>query len=119
MSRFPQKKNGVDRRRDYARAQMRQTLRGWRYVRLLREIAAQCDDVEPERVPALRLKADIYRGLLAKVLPDLRAIEVSGHVEHRHVEDLTDAELTEYLGPRSSEGTAETPAGPPEPAAVH
>ena len=104
-------RTGKARRIAAAREGTRNSLRAGQYIRRLREIANQCDTVEPERVPALRLKADIYRNLLSKVLPDLKAIEHSGGFEHRHVTDLSDAELADIAAGRSA-GVAETPGGP-------
>lgn len=42
------------------------------------EIADEAQTCDADRVPALRLRADIYSRLLAKCLPDLKAIEVTG-----------------------------------------
>jgi len=97
---------------------MRMQMRGWQYVRRLREIADKCDTVESGQVPALRLKADIYRGLLAKCLPDLKAIEHSGTVSHRRVEDLSDAELAAIIA-GSGARDAEAPTGETEPSELH
>ncbi|MBA3564582.1 MAG: hypothetical protein H0W33_11370 [Gammaproteobacteria bacterium] len=54
------------------------------YVRRLQEIAEMVETVEPSQVPALRLKADIYSRLLAKCLPDLKAVEQSVDIRQRH-----------------------------------
>lgn len=96
---------------------MRKAMRGWQYVRRLREIADQCDEPEAN-IPALRLKADIYKGLLAKCLPDLKAIEHSGTVTNRHVSDLSDAELAAIATGRG-EGVADAQGSATEPPAVH
>jgi hypothetical protein len=86
-------RNGRGRRIAAAREGVRTKLRAFEYVRRLREIAEKCDSAEPAQIPAMRLKADIFLRLLGKVLPDLKAIEHTGVVEHRTVEEMTDAEL--------------------------
>jgi hypothetical protein len=72
----------AQRRREEAREGARIKLRAGQYIRRLKEIAVRADTAEPSTIPALRLKADIYLKLLAKCLPDLRAVEHSGQVNH-------------------------------------
>ena len=95
---------------------MRMQLRGWQYIRRLREIADKCETVDPGQVPALRLKADIYKGLLAKCLPDLKAIEHSGTVTHKSITEYTRDEL---IAIASRAGATEADGRAGEPAAVH
>lgn len=58
--------------------------------------------------------------LLRKRLPDLSAVEHSGSVEHRRVDELTDSEIAERLERiRAAAGTAEAPASAQEPSPVH
>lgn len=49
---------------------------------------------------------------------DVKAVEHSGSVTHKHVAELTDAELA-AIATGSSEGTAETPPRPKSPPGVH
>lgn len=49
---------------------------------------------------------------------DVKAVEHSGALTHRHVDDLTDDELTR-IATRGSAGTTETPPGTGEPSPVH
>lgn len=56
--------------------------------------------------------------LLAKIVPDLRAIEHSGEVTHHHAGELTDSELTN-LATGSGNRAAETTPGAKKPGDVH
>lgn len=53
-------------------------------MRRLREIADRAEECDAAKVPALRLKAEIYWRLLAKCLPDMKAVEHSGKIDHQH-----------------------------------
>jgi len=58
--------------------------------------------------------------LLKKKLPDLSAVEHSGSVQHRHANELTDAEIAERLERiRATAGAAEATASAQEPSPVH
>lgn len=46
--------------------------------------------------------------LLRKVVPDLRQVEIRGSIEHRHVTELTDAELLDIIAGRGLGTPAET-----------
>lgn len=89
----------AQRRRKEARDGFRERLRAWQYVRRLREIADRVESVAPAAIPALRLKADIYLKLLAKCLPDLKAIEHTGTVNHVNY----DAAVLELLNGTSTQ----------------
>lgn len=55
------------------------------------------EDEKSLNVPALRLRADISMNLLKKRLPDLKAIEHSGSIGDRPLEEMTDVELAGEL----------------------
>ena len=74
----------AQRRRLEAQDASRRKLRAGQFVRRLKELATKAETCEPDRIPAMRLQADIYMKLLAKCLPDLKAIEHSGTVTHRY-----------------------------------
>lgn len=75
----------ADRRRKESKEANALRLRAGQYLRRLNEIADRCESAENAAIPGLRLKADIYIKLLAKCLPDLKAIEHSGEVTQRYV----------------------------------
>jgi hypothetical protein len=56
--------------------------------------------------------------LLRKVIPDLRAVEHSGEIRHRHTSEMSDAELA-AIASGSSPRASETQAGQTDPSAVH
>jgi hypothetical protein len=94
----------ADRRRKQAQDALRQRLRAGQYLNHLHKIAEAADTCEPAAVPALRLKADIYMKILAKCLPDLKAVEHSGTVNHVNY----DAAILGLLNERGTEaGDAE------------
>ena len=57
-------------------------------------------------------------GLLRKTIPDLKAIEHSGEVEHRRVNELTNDEL-ERIATSGSAGASESQKGQRQPSQVH
>lgn len=57
-------------------------------------------------------------GLLKKTVPDLSAIEHTGSITHKHVQDLTDAELLAIARGRS-EGVIEASPSEAEPPELH
>jgi hypothetical protein len=93
MDDSPNKMTHAQRRRSEARDAVREKLQAIQYLRRLEEIADQAEQVDASKVPALRLKADIYTRLLAKCLPDLKAVEHSGEIRERRVAEMTDDEL--------------------------
>ena len=67
--------------RKLRRDALREELQAREYVRLVLRIADRLDPAseeswEPEQVPALKAKADIYFRLLDKCLPNLRPVEL-------------------------------------------
>jgi len=56
--------------------------------------------------------------LLRKALPDLSSIDYTGEIRHRHVTELSDAELI-AIAERGIEGDSETTPGEGEPRGVH
>ncbi len=78
MADAPDKTTHAQRRRAEQQAAARKRLQAWQFVRRLREIADKAEAADPVAIPALRLKADIYHKLLAKCLPDLKAVELTG-----------------------------------------
>jgi len=71
-------RNLAQRRREEKQDAARGMLQAMGLVRGIMGVIEAADDAPPEKIPALRLKFDGYRALLAKVLPDLKAIEVTG-----------------------------------------
>ena len=71
-------RNLAQRRREEKQDAARGMLQAMGLVRGIMGVIKAADDAPPEKIPALRLKFDGYRALLAKVLPDLKAIEVTG-----------------------------------------
>lgn len=59
---------------------LREKLQGAQYLVHLHKIADELDDAEitATRANAIKARADIYFKLLNKLLPDVKAIEVSG-----------------------------------------
>jgi hypothetical protein len=89
----------AQRRREEAREGSRLKLRAGQYVRRLREIADKAESAEAATIPALRLKAEIYWKLLGKCLPDLKAVEHNGTVNHVNY----DAAILGLLNERSAQ----------------
>lgn len=114
----PDKSTHAAKRREESREGLRLKLRGFQYIRRLHEIAAKAEGSAKEDVPALQLKANIYFRLLAKCLPDLKAIEHSGEVNHRHATEIPDDELGD-IATGSSNRATETPPSAKKPGAVH
>lgn len=75
----------AQRRRQEAQEAVRKKLAAHVYIHKMIGIADEAITAEADRIPALRLRADIYTRLLAKCLPDLKAIEVSGDGGERRV----------------------------------
>ena len=99
MSDASAKTTHAQRRREEARNGARLKLRAGQYVRRLREIAERAESADPGAIPGMRLKADIYMKLLAKCLPDLKAVDHSGTVNHVNF----DAAVIGLLNERSAQ----------------
>jgi len=71
-----------DKNRQRRRAALREELKAREYLRQLDEVASEVTEnwksLSSEQVAALRLKTDLNFKRLAKVLPDLKAVEHSG-----------------------------------------
>ncbi len=57
-------------------------------------------------------------GLLKKAVPDLSAVEHTGEMTHKHVQEMTDAELT-AIATGSSAGASEKATGEEGDSAIH
>lgn len=68
----------AQRRREEKRAARRETLQTAQYIRRLHETAEKAATADPADIPAMALQCRIWFGLLAKCLPDLKAVEVTG-----------------------------------------
>ena len=73
----------ADKRRKANKDAMREKIGVTKRVKRLDEICNLLHS-EDANVPALKAEADIQFKLLGKVLPDLRAVELSGEVQHDH-----------------------------------
>lgn len=104
--------------RAHRRDNLREYLRGAAYVRVLEGIAAKAHELDKDSVAGYSLKAKIYLDLLAKVLPDLKAVEHSGSIDSGKPEELTDARLA-YIARAGSNGAAEAPSSQKEPSELH
>ena len=78
--------------------------------RLHKHIAGEID-LTPTQIRAAEI-------LLKKKLPDLSSVEHSGAIEHRHVEEMTDAELL-AIAASGRAGTAAAESGEGEHAELH
>ena len=71
-----------DKNKQRRRENLREELKAREYLRQLDEVAGDVSEnwrtLSSEQVSALRLKSDLNFKRLAKVLPDLKAIELSG-----------------------------------------
>jgi hypothetical protein len=56
---------------------------------------------------------------LRKVIPDLRSVEHSGQVTHRHVEEMSDEELIAIIARSSRERTSEATISAGDDGSVH
>ena len=64
------------------------------------------------------VQANIGLRLVGKVLPDLKATEHSGSVDHRHTEELTDDEIATRIA-RLTQGDSKTAPGKGKSKAIH
>ena len=89
MAEKPDNRTFTARRKAANQAAMREMLQGMGLIGKLTAIgntvsSPQCD---PQRIPGLRLKAEIMLRMLNKILPDLRSVELSGEVTQHHTHD--------------------------------
>jgi len=97
---------------------LRESLRAHAYVRVLESIAAKADTLPKDDVPGNALKAKIYLDLLAKVLPDLKAVEHSGAIDTGKPEELTDDRLA-HIASRGRNRVTEAQISQEEPSELH
>ena len=79
----PDKKTYAQRRRETRKLELRELLRGQEYIdQLHRWFDA---DLTADQLQVAKFKADIALRLLAKCLPDQKAVEISGDINHNYV----------------------------------
>lgn len=96
---------------------MRVKVKGMRLIGKLTNIAKEAARAEAN-IPALKLQADIYFGLLKKVMPDQKALEITGDVTYHDITQLSSEELTNIAAGRSEGVTTQT-SSDGKPSAVH
>ena len=101
-----------------AREAIQVKVKGMRLLGKLADIAKKANDCAPQEIPALKLQADIYFGLLKKVLPDQKALEITGDVTYRDETQLSREELT-HIAAEGRERVIEAGGCDGEPSAVH
>jgi hypothetical protein len=70
------------------------------------------------KIELSNVEANIGLKLIGKVLPDLKATEHSGSVDHRHTEELSDDEIATRIA-RLTQGDSKTAPGKDKPKALH
>lgn len=118
MSELSRKSLNATHNRRVRQENLRESLRAHAYVRVLESIAAKADKLPKDDVAGHALKAKIYLDLLAKVLPDLKAVEHSGAIDTGKVEELTDARLA-HIATAGGNRVIEAPRGQKEPSELH
>lgn len=104
--RIPQNKGG--RRPGYAHSQVtRQRIRASYLMGQLYYFAMGKPDPRGHMVSMSPTQVQAALGFLRKVVPDLKTIEHTGEVTHRHVEDMTDEELLAVARSRCERTVAE------------
>ena len=79
-------KSHAQRNKDARKEQLRELLKGSEY---LRQLHGWIDaDLNAEELQVARFKADIALRLLAKCLPDQKAIEHTGEIVHNYVAEI-------------------------------
>lgn len=116
MPALPKNTNASHRRR-LAQDAVRLKVKGMRLLGKLTDIAKEAAKAEAN-IPALKLQADIYFGLLRKAVPDLRSLEITGDVTHHDITQLSVEELTN-IAAGSGEGVTSAASGDGEPSVVH
>lgn len=108
----------ASRRKKLAREAVQVKVKGLRLLGKLADIAKSAKTCSPQEIPALKLQADIYFGLLKKVLPDQKALEITGDVTYRDEVQLSREELT-HIAADGREGASEAAGRDSIPPGVH
>ncbi len=101
-----------------AREAVQVKVKGLRLIGKLTDIAKAAARTDAKDIPALKLQADIYFGLLKKVLPDQKALEITGDVTHRDAIEYSRDELQAIAGTGSKRAAAAN-GRDREPTSVH
>lgn len=88
---------GRNKRLELSRQALRAKIDGSKCIDELDAVATEAVGAEASAVPALRLRADIARDKLKKVLPDLRSVEITDDRGDRPAEEMTDEEIAARL----------------------
>lgn len=118
MAELSDKSRYATRNRQVRQQNLRESLRAHAYVRVLESIAAKADKLPKDDVAGHALKAKIYLDLLAKVLPDLKAVEHSGAIDTGKLEELTDARLA-HIASSGGHRVAQAQGSEEEPSELH
>lgn len=117
-------RQGANKRRAMAREALRVSIDGEKCLTELDEINTEAKMCESSAVPALRLRADIQFKKLAKILPDVKAVEITDERD-KTVDEMTDEELAAQLAEvtrlrrKLAAREAGASEGPEKPAGVH
>jgi len=98
-------KDIAKKNRDIRKEALREELKSRAYLNQVHSILES--EYEPDQLPQAKMRLDGYFKLLAKTLPDLKAVEITGHVTSGLSEILTglpDASATENYGVAKESG---------------